>query len=185
MNTSDLVKGPTILLNSGGYFSFTDIDQMNPTIEDIARGLANTCRYAGQPTKFYSVAEHSVIMSHFVAKHHAYAALMHDSAEAMIVDMPKPLKEILPQYQEVEQRVEAQLSIKFGIPFPLPKEVKTADVQMLLLEKEHLFGNTDAWSWCAGLEKPEGVKIENWLPDEGYDRFLFRYHQIKHWARAS
>ncbi len=42
-------------------------------VEDVARGLSNECRYAGQLAfdtgyHFYSVAEHSVIVSQYVEK---------------------------------------------------------------------------------------------------------------------
>jgi uncharacterized protein len=55
--------GPTITLMSGTYFDFLDPAGSDFKIEDIAHGLSNICRYAGQCCRFYSVAEHCLHVS--------------------------------------------------------------------------------------------------------------------------
>src|ERR1700731_1917489 len=55
--------GPTIMLQSGAWFDFCAPASSDFTIEDIAHGLANICRYSGQCSNFYSVAEHSILVS--------------------------------------------------------------------------------------------------------------------------
>ena len=64
-------------------------------IEDIAHGLAYTCRFNGQSTAFYSVAQHSLMVADLVADELKLEALMHDAAEAYLGDVVKPLKEAL------------------------------------------------------------------------------------------
>ena len=48
-------------------------------IEDIARALANICRYAGHVRHFYSVAEHSFRVCDKVSRENALWALLHDA----------------------------------------------------------------------------------------------------------
>jgi 5'-deoxynucleotidase YfbR-like HD superfamily hydrolase len=56
---------------------------------DIARALANQCRFGGHSRVFYSVAQHCVIVSRVVEERGGdveavFAALMHDAAEAYL-----------------------------------------------------------------------------------------------------
>jgi 5'-nucleotidase len=102
-------KGPTIMLQSGAWFDFRAPKSSNFTIEDIAHGLANICRYAGQCRKFYSVAEHSILVSE-VAVGFELEALLHDAAEAFMGDITRPLKQMLPEYKKIEDEVETAIS---------------------------------------------------------------------------
>src|SRR5215218_7185183 len=60
-------------------------DDIDPA--DIARALANLCRFGGHSRAFYSVAQHSVIVCDLLEQRDAtpdemMAALLHDAAEA-------------------------------------------------------------------------------------------------------
>lgn len=96
-------KGPTLMLASGNRFDLLDPEASEFDIFDIAHGLANVCRYAGQCRSFYSVAEHSILVSEIVPSF-AFEALMHDAAEAFIGDITRPLKALLPEYRESNKR---------------------------------------------------------------------------------
>jgi hypothetical protein len=90
---------------SGGFVSVLDPQPDTILIEDIARGLANTCRYGGQVKRFYSVAEHSVLVHDLLQERGAgpdtlCAALLHDAAEAFLGDVVSPLKWAL-RYQTI------------------------------------------------------------------------------------
>jgi 5'-deoxynucleotidase YfbR-like HD superfamily hydrolase len=77
-----------------------DLDSPDPSqiaLEDIAGGLSRVCRFGGQATRFHSVAEHAALVSRLVVDggypELGLAALHHDSHEAYVCDIPKPLKE--------------------------------------------------------------------------------------------
>jgi hypothetical protein len=74
-------------------------------IEDIAHSLSLQCRYAGHCIKFYSVAEHSVLIARHLAATRApevaFAGLLHDAPEAYCVDIPRPLKPYLTNYKAI------------------------------------------------------------------------------------
>src|SRR5262245_8676820 len=110
----NVAKGPTIMLASGRLFDFLDPHGSNFDINDIAHGLAHICRYAGQCRRFYSVAEHSVLVSDTVEQF-AYEALLHDAAEAFIGDLTRPFKQLLPEYRRIEPSVEDAIIERFGM----------------------------------------------------------------------
>src|SRR5207248_1661023 len=86
-------------------------------IEDIAHGLAMTCRYGGQCLRFYSVSEHSVLVSRLVAPEFAREALLHDASEAYIGDMIRPLKyqPEMAEFLRAESAIEHCVADRFGL----------------------------------------------------------------------
>lgn len=141
-----------IELLDGSMFSYADPDVSNISIEMLADVLSRINRFAGHTKYFYSVAQHAVNVSMIVAPGHEKAALMHDTAEAFINDLPTPLKIMLPELKEIEERIESRLAEKFGFPFPLSPEVKLADLQMLAIEKEVLKPSSSRWTILDGVE---------------------------------
>ena len=171
------IVGPTILLHSGNYFDFLEPEACDFTIEDVAHGLSNVCRFAGQCRDFYSVAEHSVYVSQIVPPEDALAGLLHDAAEAFIGDVSKPLKDLLPQYREIEARIEAVVLGRFGLTLPLPASVKKADVIMLATEQRSLMRNRDDWDYCRGHE-PLDMAIMAHAPEDAKALFIARYREL-------
>lgn len=168
---------PSIQMYSGRYFDFVDVEDNEIEIEDVAHSLSNNCRFGGHCSTFYSVAEHSVRASYAVPPEHAYAALLHDSSEAVMVDLPTPLKLLLRDYQLLETRVERFMGDRFGFQYPLHAEVKRADIIMLATEKRDLKPNSDAWPMLEGVPTLPEV-IVPWSPKNARARFLERYDEL-------
>jgi hypothetical protein len=104
------------------------------TVEDIAHSLSMQCRYGGHSKLFYSVAEHSALVSQLVPPEHALVALMHDATEAYVIDVPRPLKAMLPDHARLEELSWRAIAERFGLPAELPACVRKADNDILLAE---------------------------------------------------
>lgn len=132
-------------------------DLLNPSldaicIEDIAHALSNICRFTGHTDRFYSVAEHSVLVSRNVPSEFALEALMHDAAEAYIGDLSTPLKALLPEYRDIEKGIWAAISNKFDLPYRLHDQVKLHDAIALMSERRDLIPNPHGLRWVDELE---------------------------------
>lgn len=167
-----------LTLNSGAAFDFLDPWNSDFTIEDVAHGLSNVCRYAGQCRRFYSVAEHSVFVSE-MAKGFEYQALMHDAAEAFVGDMTRPLKELLPEYRRIEVEIEQAIFARFDVPTPLRREVKEADLRVLAAEQTQLLPPGAAeWARISGVD-PAPIAIRAMLPRQAKLLFLRRFASVR------
>jgi hypothetical protein len=101
-------------------YSNRDVDIFNFTADaidplDIAHGLSLICRYCGQCRRFYSVAEHSIILSQIVAPQYRKQALLHDASEAYIGDFPGPFKKHFPLLKQVEDKILATVMEYFDV----------------------------------------------------------------------
>lgn len=169
--------GGWIQTRTGVAFYPNDPRPSEVNIEDIAHALSNICRFAGHVKRFYSVAEHSYWVSTIVPPQFALAGLMHDAPEAYVVDLPKPLKDMLPSYKAVEHWVWDAICDHFGMPLELPDAVHQADVEMLLAEKDQLLGPAPQdWSPFFQCFKPANVgELPCWSPREAKRMFLERF----------
>ncbi len=170
--------GPRMMLRSGAWFDFLDPRSSDFDIDDIAHGLAHVCRYAGQCTDFYSVAEHSLLVSD-TCREDPYAALMHDAAEALIGDVTRPLKQLLPDYKRLEREVEAAVFERFGVAIRTPNAVKAADLRVLAAEQAQIMpkGTAD-WAVQAGIS-PAPVFVRHLAPSIAKQAFLDRFHALR------
>lgn len=168
---------PKIMLYSGAELDFRNPSASLFTIEDIAHGLSLICRYAGQCRDFYSVAEHCLHVSNLVPEN-AFAALMHDAAEAFVGDITRPLKQMLPQYKQIERTVEEAISARFNVPMPMPGPVKQADLAVLAAEQAQLMPpGTNRWAAAAGIQ-PAPIRVRCLTPREAKAAFLDRFRKL-------
>ncbi|HEC0150186.1 TPA: 5'-deoxynucleotidase, partial [Escherichia coli] len=123
---------------SGKHFYYDRINKDNIDINDIAVSLSNICRFAGHLSHFYSVAQHAVLCSQLVPQEFAFEALMHDATEAYCQDIPAPLKRLLPDYKRMEEKIDAVIREKYGLPPVMSTPVKYADLIMLATERRDL-----------------------------------------------
>lgn len=143
-------------------------------ILDIAAALSKQCRFGGHCDWHYSVAQHSVYVSHQVPPEHQLAALMHDATEAYCIDVPRPLKRSLIGYDKVEARIWQALATRFNLPLVLPACVHEADESVLLAEKAQVMRPGPAWTLDTKAE-PAPIKISMWTPDQAREAFLSRF----------
>lgn len=131
---------------------------------DIAHALSLICRYGGHTKRFYSVAEHCLLMSHAVPKEHALWALLHDATETYVGDMVRPLKHHMPEYRAVEDRLMVVIAEQFHLTryatdaAGMPAEVKDADNRILLDERAALLSEPPE-RWQQDDLEPLGVNV--------------------------
>lgn len=181
---STILLDAGIELLSGTMFNYNDPGSSDVTIDDIASALSNVCRFAGHLPRFYSVAQHAVNVSLIVDQAHRKAGLMHDTAEAFTNDLPTPLKFAVPVFKQLEVSIESAMGQKFGFQYPLSPEVKYADAQMLLIEKEDIKQCFAHWEVLDGIEVTEldraKVMIAPMTPEQAKAAFLMRWEEVRH-----
>ena len=178
-----------IQTHSGQRVSITDPDPKDINIEDIAWALAHQCRFAGHCKKFYSVAEHSLLVASYLHREVRVEALLHDAAEAYIIDIPSPLKQLLPDYKIFEKRFESAIWQALGLKELSPDEkklIKFADRVALATEANILMRNTDDWEILQGF-KPQG-HIHGYDHYEAYTIFTEKFADYtlerEYWEQA-
>lgn len=129
-----------IQVANGNVINPLDPDPEQINIFDIAHALSNQCRFSGHTRRFYSVAQHCVLVSRTVPEKDKLWGLLHDASEAYLVDIPSPLKNDLfgEQYREVEGRLMGAICEKFGLDPEMPPSVKVADNSLLGTEVRDL-----------------------------------------------
>jgi 5'-deoxynucleotidase YfbR-like HD superfamily hydrolase len=179
-DTGDEVAGAWMQTWSGAAFNPFTPRVEDVCIEDIAHALAHQCRYAGHCKQFYSVAEHSVRVSYACTPEDALWGLMHDAAEAYLVDLPRPVKRLMPQYSVFEDCVLEVIVRKFGlVPNEMPPSVKEADMVVGATEKRDLMGEFGL-DW-GPLPAPLAEEIRPWSPGVARARFMARFDELREW----
>ncbi|MCX6281501.1 MAG: phosphohydrolase [Bacteroidetes bacterium] len=113
---------------TGKFIDPLDPDPSLINIIDIAHALAKQCRFSGHINQFYSVAEHSMFVSNLMqSDHDKLCGLLHDAAEAYLIDMPRPIKHRLANFCEIEDNLHRVIASVFRIQYPFPDTVKEAD----------------------------------------------------------
>ena len=172
--------GPWVGTNTGNYISLINPNPDEITIEDIATGLSNVCRFNGQLKMWYSVAEHSIHVAKLVPKQYKLQALLHDATEAYICDVPTPLKRMLGDaYSLVEERLAGAIGEKFGVNLTdLPAVVNQADRVMVVSERDAFQYSPRTW----GPEYEEALRYPDMhrlyaTPAAAREAFLRKFRQ--------
>src|SRR5579859_6023200 len=177
--------GPYLQTVSGRWVNPFDPDPAQIDIGDIARALANQCRFGGHCRPFYSVAQHSVHVSELVEERDGdvedvFAALMHDAGEAYLGDMPHPIKHRSPlgaAFREAERHLERAIRERFRIKAEVPG-LKPADRALLATERRAFSAETWHWPELDGIE-PLAIELRAWSPDEAERAFTRRYAELQ------
>lgn len=163
---------------------------MNPKpedieIEDIAHALSNICRFGGHCQSFYSVSQHSVLVSKCCDPRDALIGLLHDSPESLLVDLPRPIKHAMRKlgntfFDDCEAKLMAAIAKRFGLPPEIPESVHAADLKLLVTEARDLMSPLHPdWHYCVenGYEALE-ERIVPWEPARAKREFLARFEEV-------
>jgi uncharacterized protein len=178
------MAGGAIQTVSGRWVDPLAPDPAAIDIDDIAQALSNQCRFGGHSRSFYSVAQHSTIVSDVCEERgasasEALAALLHDAGEAYLVDLPHPIKhrsDLGPPYREAEKLLEEAIRVHFELGDP-PAETKSVDRSLLATERATFASTVDPWPELEGHE-PLAIEIEPWNPERAKREFLERFERL-------
>ena len=147
---------PFITTYSGKHICPLNIQVQDIELEDIARGLSNTCRFGGQLRHFYSVAQHSVLCGKLArdlnyTENEIMSATLHDLSEAYLGDFIKPIKGNLAistmpygkivSINEIEDQIGSVFNKKFGLDLIFhSNRIKYVDNVLLNSESFYLRG---------------------------------------------
>ena len=95
---------------TGVRFVPTEPEKEKIEIKDIAHALPMLCRGNGHVKTFWSVGEHCICcakeaLARGLGDRLALACLLHDACECYLSDIPRPFKESLPAYRELENHM--------------------------------------------------------------------------------
>jgi 5'-deoxynucleotidase YfbR-like HD superfamily hydrolase len=157
---------------------------------DVARGLAGEGRYSNQIRHYYSVAEHSVLVSLAaealairrglepgLARAAAWLGLYHDLSEAYLRDLPRPIKYSGPLrgYRRIERRVQrvGEAALVESHVGPITDEVRAivheVDNRILVDEVRALSRNEQMIARISGkygpaVLEPLGIELKFYEP---------------------
>jgi len=159
------------------------VDLVHPSpsmffVDDIARGLSMLCRYVGQVSQFYSVAEHSfwVSMQCGDSPQTQLWGLLHDASEAYLGDMSAPVKGLpeLAPFRLLERRVSAAILTQFGLPLEAPTIVKKID-QFIRVNEQMELQNVKPAKDAVLIP----VALALWPPSVAEQMFLDRFNDLQ------
>lgn len=164
--------------NKQYHFLNPSVDEI--CIEDIAQALSMSCRYSGHVKSFYSVAEHSCIVSDKILeltcdRQLAFDALLHDASEAYLNDIPRPIKPHLKNYSDIEALSEKCIQDSLGCR-PMNDLIASIDKNIVRDEAEQLFLSVP--SWVKDFTSV-GVKVAGLSPNYARFEFMSRYIKLK------
>jgi len=149
-------------------------------IEDIAHALSLQCRYGGHTKVFYSVAEHSWRVSAVCDSCNALWGLLHDAAEAYLIDLPRPIKRFSAlgnEYRQIKARLMATVCERFGLLLQEPLDVRRTDDFMLQWEARDLMAPHPA-PWIGEDALLPTGRIEPMPPHIAEAAFLDRFKEL-------
>lgn len=176
-----------ITLRSGQRVDLLDPQPEQIRIDDIAHALSHICRWGGHGRTFYSVAEHSIILSYHVSD--PLWGLLHDATEAYVGDMVRPLKRVMPWFEQIEARWDAAIRQAFRLGDP-PDDLAPRDLALAVTEAEWLYGPAEAEYFAArwgtgplGTRRFSHTGVSD--PAAMRHSFLLRYEELSRYRRRT
>lgn len=171
---------------SGAIFHPLDPSPEEILVEDIILGLANTSRYNGGTSDFYSTAQHCVIMSYIAEEDYglemARAALLHEVGEVYCGEIVKPVKDQIPDFERIECPITRIAFEKFGLDPDLwnCEAIRKLDMLMVAIEYRDLRENCDLHKMgCAHYPDPDPeIIIDPLSPKRAWVAFWKRFAEL-------
>lgn len=176
---------PWIETYTGVEFPLIDVDPDKINIADISHALAQECRFAGHCSRFYSVAEHCVHVYYEAIRREIRdeetlkAIILHDASEAYLKDLPRPLKMVLPEYRQIEGRLQAAIYEKFGVNYTceIDSQIKEVDYAVLKRESQILMASRgENWLWGDTVAAASSIECWNNWKAEAHFREIASSH---------
>jgi len=112
--------------------------------EEMAHATSMMCRFGGHVRRFYSVAEHQLLVAMLCEQLQLadpFEGLLHDGHEGYLVDLNKPWKAAITGYVSVEHKLETALRKQYKLPLTITAGCKKADLIALAIEAQQLLPN--------------------------------------------
>lgn len=171
-------RGPFISTYSGALFYVNEMNVQDVPILDIAQALSLNCRFNGHIDKFYSVAEHSVLVSNLVSEESALYGLLHDYAEAFVSDVPRPFKSSITGHDVFEAAIMANVCALYGLPLELPEDVAYVDTHICAAEARVLAKFVPDWVKFYDSSVVEAHQIKGLSPRDARNAFMNRFNEL-------
>lgn len=163
-------------------------------IVEVAHALANQCRYSGHVKRFYSVAEHCLLVEQVVRSRIGLEerdalgvcrwALVHDAEEAYLLDLPSPIKRRpdMAAYRAAGKRLMGEIAKWLDLTNEEPTLVGEVDVELRGTERAWLFPHIENWDTRPAIP---GIVCGVMTPDGAREAFLARFHELwPKWPRC-
>ncbi len=173
-------------LFSGLFCNSVESDPPAINIGDIAHALSNLAKFGGHSDRFFSAAEHGVLVSRALIGYGPkmrLRGLLNGAPAAYLGELPQSVKAQIPLFQKAEERIRKAIMTRFNLAGnPHPGAVEDAHKRILAIELRDLLNSSDKeirdiW----GLTPPgpdEGARPVGLLPFEAHGRFLREYEEI-------
>lgn len=175
------MNNPYIVTYSGYRFH-----PLSPTAEtihmnDIAHALSQQGRFSGHTLRYYSVAQHCVLVSELSKGRAALAGLLHDAAEAYILDVPRPIKQlsIMSDYRKMDNAITKVIFKKYNVSFDkvIQDQVKKADNAALYIEALNLM-YINSFANIERFEEYTDFTLPTWSAKEAEKQFILKFREL-------
>ncbi|EIC2891105.1 5'-deoxynucleotidase, partial [Escherichia coli] len=90
-----------------------------------------------------------------------------------------PLKRLLPDYKRMEEKIDAVIREKYGLPPVMSTPVKYADLIMLATERRDLgLDDGSFWPVLEGIPATEMFNVIPLAPSHAYGMFMERFNEL-------
>lgn len=185
VESGDLYVGNCFIHTQSGRWR---LDSPHWDVPGMAHALGQLARYNGHADHFYSVAEHSVLVSLLMQELRLgdpMEGLLHDGTEAFLSDIPSPFKHRLPDWLAVEAKLDGEMRQHFGLPAEKTQGCKKADWLALFIEASMIvpgrgedFEDPQGFRAQAGALRQQGwhIACHDWKTAKAL--FMMRYEEL-------